>query len=319
MKKLILSFGLAILCTLAWSQDTKLLRFPDINGNKIVFSYSGDLYTCSTDGGTARRLTSHKGYEMFPKYSPDGSKIAFTAQYDGNTEVYIMPSDGGEPVRLTTTATLDRDDIADRMGPNNIVLDWTPDGKYVIFRSRLKSFNSFVGQLFKVSVDGGIQEQLPVPRGSWCSLDNTGTKMVYNRVFREFRTWKYYRGGMADDLWLYNFNDHSTTRLFSNDAQDIEPMWIGDKVYFISDRDRTMNLFSFDFVTKGTSKLTDFNKYDIKYPGHDDKSIIFEKGGEIYVYDLLSSTLNKIGIQIHEDFQNSRYSPCRYLPEACHQ
>lgn len=306
MKKTILILLAALLFTPLFSQNTKLLRFPDIHQDKIVFAYGGNLYTTSVDGGIARRLTSDEGYEMFPHYSPDGSQIAFTAQYDGNTEVYIMPAEGGTPKRITYTATLDRDDIADRMGPNNIVMGWTPDGKHVVFRSRMKSFNSFVGQLFKAPVDGSMHEQIPLPRGSWNSFSKDGSKMVYNRVFREFRTWKYYRGGMADDIWLHDFEDHSTKRLFENDAQDIIPMWIGNKVYFISDRDRTMNLFAYDFESENTEKLTDFTNYDIKYPGFDDSAIVFEKGGEIHRYDIASAEVSKINIRIAEDFENSR-------------
>jgi len=116
----------------AAGQDARLLRFPDIHGDQIVFSYAGDIYTVSTNGGTARRLTSNIGYEMFPKFSPDGKMIAFTGQFDGNTEVYVIPAEGGEPKRLTRTATLGRDDVGDRMGPNNIVMDWTPDGKKLL-------------------------------------------------------------------------------------------------------------------------------------------------------------------------------------------
>jgi tricorn protease len=288
------------------AQNTKLLRFPDIHNNQIVFSYAGDLYVSTTDGGTARKITNHEGYEMFPKYSPDGRQIAFTAQYDGNTEVYLIPSEGGTPKRLSYTATLDRDDISDRMGPNNIVMGWTPDGKNIIVRSRMISYNSFVGQLFKIPIDGSLHEQIPLPRGSWCSMNKDGSAMVYNRVFREFRTWKYYKGGMADDIWLHNFNDHSTTRLFENDAQDIQPMWIGNKVYFISDRDRTMNLFAYDFDSKTVKKLTHFNDYDIKFPGYDNEQIIFERAGELHTYNISSGEIKTINITIKEDFVHRR-------------
>ena len=139
---------------------------------------------------------------MFARFSPDGKHIAFTGQYDGNTEVYVIPAEGGVPKRLTCTATLGRDDVSDRMGPNNIVMGWTPDGKHVVFRSRMHSFNDFIGQLYKVPLDGGMPEELPLPRGGFCSFSPDGTKLAYNRVFREFRTWKRYRGGMADDVWI---------------------------------------------------------------------------------------------------------------------
>src|SRR5207244_11350386 len=147
------------------SGEARLLRFPTIHGDRIVFTYAGDLYTVAAAGGVARRLTSHEGFEMFARFSPDGKHLAFTGQYDGNTEVYRMPAEGGTPVRLTYTATLGRDDVSDRMGPNNIVIGWTPDGKNILFRSRMHSFNDFIGQLFTVSIDGGMPEQLPLPRG----------------------------------------------------------------------------------------------------------------------------------------------------------
>src|SRR5437660_294384 len=136
---------------------------------------------------------------MFARISPDGKQIAVTGQYAGNTEVYLMPAEGGVPKRLTYTATLGRDDVADRMGPNNVVLGWKHDGKSIVFRSRMHSFNDFLGQLYLVPVEGGPPEPLPLPRGGFCSYSPDDSKLVYNRVFREFRTWKRYRGGMADD------------------------------------------------------------------------------------------------------------------------
>lgn len=145
------------------ADEARLLRFPFTNGRDVVFSYAGDLYTVPVSGGEARRLTSHVGYEMFPRFSPDGTKIAFTGQYDGNTEVFLMPAEGGEPVRLTYTATNSRDDLGDRMGPNNIVMTWSPDGKSVVYRNRIN--DSFDGKLWKVSPEGGMPEMIPLPEG----------------------------------------------------------------------------------------------------------------------------------------------------------
>jgi len=225
-------------------EEARLLRFPAINGDKVVFTYAGDLYSVSRAGGMARKLTNHEGFEMFAKFSPDGKQLAFTAQYDGNTEVYTMPSEGGVPVRLTYTATLGRDDVSDRMGPNNIVMCWTPDGKNIIYRSRKQTFNDFVGALFKVSSTGGLSSELPLTGGGFCSYSPDGSKLAFNRVFREFRTWKYYKGGMADDIRIYDFVTGEISNITNNDAQDIFPMWYGNNIYFLSDRDRTMNLFS---------------------------------------------------------------------------
>src|SRR5262249_47539835 len=150
-------------------EEARLLRFPAIHGNQVVFTYAGNLYTVPADGGVARKLTSHDGFEMFARFSPDGKWLAFTGQYDGNTGVYLLPADGGFPRRLTFTATLTRDDVSDGMGPNNIVMGWTPDGKHVVFRSRMREPNDFIGQLYLVPVAGGLPQQLPLPRGGFCS------------------------------------------------------------------------------------------------------------------------------------------------------
>ncbi len=288
-------------------KEARLLRFPNANKENIVFSYAGDLYLVNINGGIAHKLTNDVGYEMFAKFSPDGKYIAFTGQYDGNTEVYLIPTEGGEPKRLTYTATLDRDDVADRMGPNNIVMGWTPDGKYVIFRSRMKSFNSFVGQLYKVSINGGMPQPLPLATGGFCSFSPDGKKLAFNEVFREFRTWKYYRGGMADDVRIYDFEKETVTKITNSPAQDIFPMWSGNNIYFASDRDRIMNLFKYDLNTKSATKITNFDKYDVKFPSISyDGIIAFENAGYIYTYNTKTGKLNKVNITISDDFKYGR-------------
>jgi tricorn protease len=246
--------------TLQAQDEARLLRFPAIYDNQIIFTYAGDLYTVSAEGGIARKLTNHDGYEMFARFSPDGKTIAFTGQYDGNTEVYTMNSQGGIPKRITFTATLGRDDVADRMGPNNIVFGWKHNNNSIAFRSRKKSFNDFNGSLFTVTRDGALPEELPVPRGGFCSFSPDDQKMAYNRIFREFRTWKRYRGGMADDIWIFDFKTNKIENITNNPACDIIPMWYGDKIYFISDRDenKRMNLYWYDLTSKQTKKLTDY-------------------------------------------------------------
>ena len=286
--------------------EARLLRFPSIHGNQLVFSYAGDLYTVPVSGGMARKLTSDVGYEMFSHFSPDGKTIAFTAQYDGNTEVYTIPSQGGVPKRLTITATLGRDDISDRMGPNNIVMGWTPDGKNIIYRSRKQTFNDFIGQLFTVSINGGMSKELPLPAGGFCSYSPDGKLLAYNRVFREFRTWKYYKGGMADEIWIHDFAKKSTTKITDNKNQDIFPMWFGDEIYFCSDRDRTMNLFCYNMKTRETRKVTNYTEYDIKFPSAGDDRIVYENAGFIYVFDIKTQTSTKVSIQIADDLNTSR-------------
>lgn len=289
-------------------QDLRLMRFPTISDHYIAFSYAGDIYIVSKEGGMARRLTSGDGYEMFPRFSPDGKWIAFTGQYDGNTEVYVMPADGGIPKRLTFTATLSRDDISDRMGPNNIVIGWTPDSKKIIFRSRGKSFNDFIGHLFMVPLEGGMPEQIPLSTGGFCSFSPDGKKLAFNRVFREFRTWKYYTGGMADDIRVFDLTTKKIENITNNIHQDIIPMWVGDEIYFISDRDRTMNLFCYNTITKETRKITNFTDYDIKFPSTNGKEIVFEKGGYLFVFDPKTQQTRKVTVSIANDFKYSRTS-----------
>src|SRR5262245_17074747 len=219
----------------ARAEEARLLRFPTIHDKQIVFSYGGDLYTVASEGGVARRLTSHEGFEMFPRLSPDGKWLAFTGQYDGNTEVYVMPAEGGVPRRLTYTATLGRDDVSDRMGPNNIVMGWKHDSRTVVFRSRMHSFNDFLGQLFTVERDGRLPQPVPLPRRGFCPFSPADKKLAYIRVFGEFRTWKRYRGGMADDVCVHDFDNKTTENITQTPAQEVFPMWADDRIYFLSD------------------------------------------------------------------------------------
>jgi tricorn protease len=288
--------------------ETRLLRFPAIHGNQIVFTYAGDLYTVASGGGVARKLTNHEGFEMFPRFSHDGKWIAFTGQYDGNTEVYVIPSEGGVPRRLTFTATLGRDDVSDRMGPNNLVMGWKHDDRHIVFRSRMHEFNDFKGQLYTVSLDGDIPEQLPLPYGGFCSYSPDDQKLVYNRIFREFRTWKRYRGGMTDDVWIYDFATKKTENITNNPAGDIEPMWSGNKIYFLSDRDsvKRMNLYVYDLTTKDTKQLTSFAEFDIKFSSLGDNAIVFENGGYIYKFDLATEKTEKVPVSIEDDLVGGR-------------
>lgn len=306
MLKNLSCLALSIVAGLAHGQESRLLRFPAASPTEVVFSYAGDLYTVPRAGGQARRLTTSPGYEMFPHFSRDGKQIAFTGQYDGNTEIFVMPSAGGEPKRITYTSTLVRDDVADRMGPNNIVMSWSPDDKSVIYRSRGTSFNAFKGKLYRAPLSGDLSEELPFAVAGWTTFNEDGSKMAMNRVFREFRTWKYYKGGMADDIWIYDTKSGASENVTSNPAQDIFPMYYKDKVYFLSDRDRIMNLFSYDTKTKQTTKLTDFKDYDCKFPSIGGDAIAFENAGFIYLFDLKTGKTDQLHITISEDFSSGR-------------
>lgn len=298
--KLLLSFLFAGTALVGQADEARLLRFPTTNGSDVVFSYAGDLYKVSLNGGEARRLTSHVGYEMFARFSPDGKTIAFTGQYDGNTEVYSMSSDGGEPKRLTYTSTNRRDDLGDRMGPNNVVLTWSPDGKKIVYRNRIGS--GFTGKLWTISTEGGMPDVISLPEGGFCSYSPDGKKLAYNRVFREFRNWKYYKGGMADDIWIYDPTGKSVINITNNVAQDIMPMWIGNEIFFLSDRDRTMNLFVYNVQTKQIQKVTNYTDYDIKFPSSNGKLIVYEQGG--FLYKLDPSTRQSVRIQISLSAEN---------------
>jgi len=286
---------------------TRLLRFPATNGAEITFSYAGQLYAVPAAGGTARRLTDGPGYAIFPRYSADGKQLAFTAQYDGNTEVYVMSAQGGTPKRLTVSATLDRDDLADRMGPNNIVMTWRNTATEVVFRSRWRSFNPFIGELYTVGLDGDVPAQLPVPRGGFISYSPDDTKIAYNRVFREFRTWKSYQGGMADDIWVMDLKTGVTENITNNPAQDIFPMWAPNgKIYFVSERAGRANLFSYELATKQTKQLTTFTEFDVKFPSIGPGAIVFEQAGQVWRYELATGKCAVVPITVHEDFASAR-------------
>ena len=298
MKKIFCILTIAVITVLtARAEEARLLRFPATNGSSIVFTYAGDLYSVPVTGGDAVRLTSHIGYEAFAHYSPDGKTIAFTGEYDGNREVYVIPAAGGEPRRVTYTSTNSRDDMGDRMGPNNMVMGWTPDGKYIIYRNRIG--DGFEGKLWKVSPDGSMPEVIPLPQGGFCSYSPDGRQLAYNRVMREFRTWKYYRGGMADEIWIYD--GKSVKAVTDNPAQDIFPMWVGDEIYFASDRDMTMNIFCYNTKTGATTKVTNFSDFDVKFPTTDGKSVVFEKGGYIYRLDPATKKTSKITVNLSSD------------------
>ena len=309
MKKNLLIFSMLLALgtlSLQAQNEAKMLRFPTIHGNQVVFSYAGDLYTVDINGGEARQLTNDSdGFEIFARFSPDGKNIAFTGQYDGNTEVYVMPSQGGEPKRVTYTATLDRDDLSDRMGPNNIVMTWK-DNENIVYRSRRITWDDFVGHLFVANINGGLGEQLPFEEGGWISYSPDGQKIAFNRVMREFRTWKYYRGGMADDIWIFDFNTKELTNITNDVAQDIFPMWVDNKIYFCSDRDRTMNIFCYNLDNKELTKVTDYTYYDVKYPSLGDNDIVYENGGMLYRLNLKDNKIYPIKVKIVNDGISSR-------------
>jgi tricorn protease len=269
---------------------TRLLRFADISKDKVVFAYAGDLWIASREGGAARRLTSHPGDELYPKFSPDGKWIAFTGEYDGNPDVYVISAEGGEPKRLTFHPS------------NDIVLGWTPDGKNILFRS--DRFSTSLGRatrLYLVSPQGGTARPLPVPRGELTSFSPDGTKIAYLETSQEFRTWKRYRGGWSLPIAIYDLRKNTYEELPKTPGMDMFPMWHGSSIYFISDRDGVMNLYSYDLASKQTKKLTDYQEFDIKWPSLGPDAIVYENGGLLYEYNLDNGKTRSLPIVVRAE------------------
>ncbi|MBP2681708.1 MAG: peptidase, partial [Candidatus Krumholzibacteriota bacterium] len=280
--------------------ETKLLRFPDIHQGKVAFCHAGDLWVASADGGLAVRLTSHPGQELFPKFSPDGKWIAFTGQYDGDEQVYVMPVEGGVPKQLTYYPA--KGPLPPRWGYDNQVYGWTKDGKSVLFRSMRYGWDLTDTQLYTVPMGGGLPEPLPMPVSGAGDFSPDAKKMIYSPLVRDFRTWKRYQGGWAQDLWIYDLATNEVTQVTDHPRTDRDPMWIGGKVYFVSDRDGKLNLHSYDVASKETKQLTFEKTYDVRWPSCDDAGkIVYELNGELQIYDTAAGSEKKISITVPDD------------------
>ena len=280
--------------------EGRLMRFPDIHGERIVFDYGGDLWLASTKGGEAHRVTIHPGRELFPKFSPDGKWIAFTGQYDGNFNVYVIPAEGGQPRQLTFYQG-SAQQLSDRMGIHNEVLGWTPDGKRVLFLSRRDGSNGWTKRPFTVAIEGGLAEPLPIDQGGLTSYNADGTKIAYNRIFRNFRTWKRYTGGLAQDIYIYDLkNNIFEQQIPHTDYTDTFPMWRGNTVYFTSDRgpEHRLNIYTYDLGSKQIEQLTHFADFDVMWPSLGDSAIIFENGGYLYIFDFGTRQATKLTITL---------------------
>jgi tricorn protease len=274
---------------LSGAKEARLLRFPDIHNDQIVFVYAGNLWTVKAEGGIARKLTSFEGQEIYPKFSPDGEWVAFSGEYDGNADIYKIPAAGGEPVRLTYHPSIDK------------LVEWTPDGKDILFISGRESYSYRFNRLFKVSAAGKMPQTLPLPTAGLASYSPDAKQIAYNRMERENRTWKRYKGGMAQDIWIYDFARNSIKQMTTYDGTDNFPMWHGDKIYFLSDRDHTANIFYYDVKSKKISKVTNHTEYDVKWPSIGKKAIVYENGGYIYRLDLASGKSAKVPVQLYDD------------------
>jgi len=280
-------------------KGTRFLHQPDIHKDKIVFVYTNDLWTVSAEGGRAKRLTSHSGEEGTPKFSPDGKWIAFSGQYDGNTspsaryfgctEVYIMPSSGGMPRRLTYHP--DRD----------VVLGWTPDGR-ILFKSMRSSHNRKFNKLFAIGPQGGLPEELLIPRVEFADASPDGRYIAYNPIYQWWQpNWRRYRGGTAPPVWIIDRNDHSHVEIPRKNSNDMYPVWIGDSVYFLSDRNRTMNLFVYDTKSGGLEELVNHMDSDIKYLSSGPEKIVYGTEGYLYVYNPVEDRSTQVVVDVPSD------------------
>ena len=295
--RLAVALSLILLVSVS-SAETRLLRLPDVHKDRVVFVYAGDLYTADTAGGTARRLTSHEGTELFPKFSPSGDRVAFSAEYNGTRQVYVMPATGGEPRQLTWYNDVGA--MPPRGGFDYRVLDWTPDGKHILVRANRLPWGERMGRYYLIPADGGMEQPLEIPEGGGGMFSPDGKRIVYTPIDREFRTWKRYRGGRAQDVWIYDLERHTARQVTDSVATDNQPLWVGDSIFFTSDRDYTLNLYR--VVEGGTpQKVTNHDDFDVLWPSAGPDAIVYENGGWIYHITATDTAPRKLMIDVASD------------------
>jgi tricorn protease len=297
MRNLFVLAVLALASTLlqAAQADTPLLlRFPTVSKSQIVFNYGGDLWIVSRDGGDARRLTSDVGAEILPSFSPDGSTIAFTGEYDGNRDVYVVPATGGVPRRLTYHPA------------EEYVAGWTPDGKKILFNSWGNSFMHFEDQLYTVPLDGGFPTQLPIPIAEAASFSPDGTHIAYVPHPKWQSAWKRYHGGQTTPIWILDLKDSSIVKIPRENSNDDTPMWIGDTIYFLSDRNGPVSLFAYDTKTKQVSEALHSDGLDFKGASAGPDAIVIEQFGGIKLYDLQTHQAKNVSIHVTGDIDAVR-------------
>ncbi len=292
--------------------QTKLLRFPDICGDRIVFTYGGDLWTVPAQGGTAIRLTAGPGLQESAKFSPDCTQIAFTGDYSGEDQVYVMPANGGVPTQLTYYPALGP--LPQRWGFDNQVYGWTPDGSHILFRSYIDSFALAQPRLYTVSKEGGLPEALPMPISGVGEFSPDGKQLVYSPLFRDFRTWNRYQGGWAEDLYIFDLATQQGRNITNNPRTDRDPVWIGNAIYFVSDRDDVLNLYRYDIGSGQTTQLTKHRHFDVRWASGDRAgNIVYEYGGELRVYDVNANQDRAISISVPTDGAKTR---AEHIPVA---
>ena len=271
--------------------DARMLRMPDVSDSQIAFVYGGDIWLVGKEGGTAHRLSTPSGQEAFPRFSPDGSSIAFSGNYDGNQDIYVIPAAGGLPTRITHHPTPDR------------MLDWYPGGDAILFASFMASEKDRYFKLYKTSPRGGLPEKLPVPYGEYGAISADGKTLAYMPYARDHRTWKRYRGGLTSEIWLIDLEDGSWRNLTDHEANDSQPMWHGSSLYFVSDRGeaKRWNIWVHDMAGGETRQVTHFTEHDIHYPAIGPSEIVFEHAGRLHLLELASGETREIEVDVVSD------------------
>lgn len=293
MKKTALFFLAAMAGKQAMAQvDAGLFRYPDVSRSQIAFSYANDIWIVPKTGGTAIKLVSPPGVETFPKFSPDGSKLAFSANYDGNTDVYVLPVAGGVPLRLTEYGGTDR------------VVDWTPDGKQVLFASGRESTKERFNQFYTIPGNGGAAAKLPLAYAEFGSWSPDASKMALVTRSQSFRNWKRYRGGMKAEIHVFDFTKQLSENISAkSEAGDEFPMWYNNFIYFLSDRgaEKRMNLWRYDVNTKAYEQITSYKDYDVHFPSMGPDDIVYEANGKLFVMSLSTQQSAEVKINITTD------------------
>ena len=260
--------------------DTRLLSQPALSSTHVAFVYAGDLWTSRLDGSDVRRLTTADGDEQNPVFSPNGELIAFSANYDGNTDVYVIPSAGGTPKRLTYHPDAD------------IVQGFTPDGRHVLFTSGRSSHTNRYTQLFTVPIEGGPETKLPIPNAARAAYSPDGRHIAYNPISSAFDEWKHYRGGRTSTIWIYDVTTHAVEKIPQPDGRsnDVDPQWIGNTVYFRSDRDSEFDVYSYDTRERRVKRLTTHADFPVlNLASGSGGKMVYEQAGYLHLLDPATS------------------------------
>ena len=292
MKSLSILISFLFLAALSQAQvSARMFRFPDVSQSQIVFAYGGDIWIVNKEGGTASKLSSPSGAEAFPRFSPDGSKVAFSGNYDGNNDIYVIPSVGGIPTRISYHGMSDR------------LVDWYPSGKHLLYASSRESGKQRFSQFYKVDAMGGISEKLPLAYGEYGSLSPQAKQIAFNERTVVFDNWKSYRGGSNGSIWIFNLENLESTNISNTPAGCELPMWHGDRIYYMSDRgaDQRDNIWMYDIKTKSTTQITNYTEYDVHFPSIGPSEIVFEANGDMHLLDLATHKTRIVKINVITD------------------